>query len=133
MLRRQVHNPPTAQPIVLQRLQLEPCSSSGSSGEVLVGPESVKSCYALTQESLVRLRGVSEGMAVTRHCSTKHQLLDWRPYLKQVRRVSQYWQQQQQQQQPRCARSIGRCASPSFATTASSLKQVKEADVQLPL
>lgn len=80
---RQVHNPPTAQPITLTRRALQPCDSS-SSGDVLVGPESVKSCYELTQDSLQRLRGVSPAMSTGRTGSSKQQLLDWRPYLKQV-------------------------------------------------
>jgi hypothetical protein len=83
--RSQVHNPPTADAIVLSRRALQPCNAS--SGEVLVGPESVKSCYALTQHSVARLRGVSEEMGAGRACSSKQQLLDWRPYLKQVCRT----------------------------------------------
>lgn len=90
-MRRQVHNPPTAELIVLSRRELDPCSSSnssagnssGSSGLPL-GLESVKSCYALTADSLQRLKGVSAQMGAGRGCSTKQQLLQWRPYLKQV-------------------------------------------------
>lgn len=88
-MRRQVHNPPTAELIVLSRHELDPCSnssdgnSSGTSGLPL-GLESVKSCYALTADSLQRLKGVSAQMGAGRRCSTKQQLLQWRPYLKQV-------------------------------------------------
>lgn len=83
---RQVHNPPTAEPIILSRRVLEPCSisSSNSRTDQPVGIESVKSCYALTQDSIQRLRGVSPQMGAGRACSTKQQLLEWRPYLKQV-------------------------------------------------
>lgn len=80
----QVHNPPTAQPMVLSRKDLQPCDSSSSSSGVPVGPESVKSCYALTADTLRQLRGVSVEMGAGRSCSSKQQLLDWRPYLKQV-------------------------------------------------
>lgn len=86
----QVHNPPTAQPIVLSRRELQPCSNtttsnnSSSNSSVRVGPESVKSCYGLTGDSLQRLRGVSPEMSTGHDCSSKQQLLAWRPYLKQV-------------------------------------------------
>jgi hypothetical protein len=79
---RQVHNPPTAEPIILSRRLLEPCDSRSS--DVLVGPESIKSCYQFTHDSLQRLRGVSPEMSAGRTGSSKQQLLQWRPYLKQV-------------------------------------------------
>jgi hypothetical protein len=49
-----------------------------------VSPETIKACYQLTPDSLTHVRGVSDDMSCCRGLSSKQQLLDWRPYQKQV-------------------------------------------------
>lgn len=95
-------NPPTAVPILLTRQQplaarAPEGAAAGSAGsttsgqqcqqqqqQLLLSPDSIKSCYALTPESLRVLRGVSPEMAAGRACGTRQELLAWRPYLRQV-------------------------------------------------
>ncbi|KAF8063012.1 ALKBH8 [Scenedesmus sp. PABB004] len=83
----QVHNPPTAAPVVLARTcpRLPPAGAgAGAAGGGAVAREAVKACYALTPESLALLRGVSPAMARGRGMAGARELLAWRPYTRQV-------------------------------------------------
>ncbi|WIA19887.1 hypothetical protein OEZ85_005787 [Tetradesmus obliquus] len=78
----QVHNPPTAAPVVLVR-ECPQLPNPGNPG-ICVPAEAIKACYRLSHNSLAVLRGVTEGMGSGKGISSKQQLLDWRPYQVQV-------------------------------------------------
>lgn len=46
--------------------------------------EAIKQCYQLTPESLSLVAGVTPDMGAGKQISSRQQLLDWRPYQKQV-------------------------------------------------